>query len=80
MHRKDLPPGLKPTIKTAYPFTIHLEKDKVYFYCTCGKSDSQPFCDGSHKGTEFKPLKISLKRDVKWQLICGCKHNAISVF
>jgi hypothetical protein len=32
MHKKDLPLGLKPTIKTAYPFTIHEDKDKVYFY------------------------------------------------
>ena len=35
---------------------INVEKGKSYYWCSCGKSSKQPFCDGSHKGTEFKPL------------------------
>ena len=35
---------------------IEVEQGKSYFWCSCGKSSKQPFCDGSHKGTEFKPL------------------------
>ena len=35
---------------------VDLEQGKSYFWCSCGKSSKQPFCDGSHKGTGFKPL------------------------
>ena len=36
-----------------------LEKDKDYYYCACGKSKNQPFCDGSHTGSKFTPIKIT---------------------
>ena len=42
---------------------IEVEEGKSYFWCSCGKSSKQPLCDGSHKGTEFKP--IAFKADVK---------------
>ena len=35
---------------------IDVEQGKSYYWCSCGKSSKQPFCDGSHKGTEFKPF------------------------
>ena len=35
---------------------VEVEKDKSYYWCSCGKSTKQPFCDGSHKGTEFTPF------------------------
>ena len=38
------------------PIGIVVEEGKSYFWCICGKSSKQPFCDGSHKGTEFTPL------------------------
>jgi len=38
------------------PIAVEVEKDKSYYWCTCGKSTKQPFCDASHKGTEFTPL------------------------
>ena len=38
------------------PFVVTVEKDKKYFWCSCGKSINQPFCDSSHKGTTFKPF------------------------
>ena len=43
-----------------------------YAWCTCGRSENEPFCDGSHKGTEYKPLKIELKeeKNVAW---CTCR-------
>lgn len=45
-----------------------------YSWCACGKSKDQPFCDGSHVGTEIKPVKIELKEPitVNW---CMCKHS-----
>ncbi len=46
----------------------------TYFWCSCGRSKNQPFCDSSHRGTNFVPLmvKIEEKTLVKW---CTCKHT-----
>jgi CDGSH-type Zn-finger protein len=47
-----------PTIAKKGPIKVDLKQDETYFWCTCGKSEKQPFCDGKHKGTEYKPLKF----------------------
>ncbi len=46
----------------------------TYFWCSCGRSAKQPFCDGSHKGTDFSPMKFTASRDDEL-LFCGCKHT-----
>ena len=46
----------------------------TYWYCTCGGSTNQPFCDGAHKGTEFKPEKVELAEDCK-MAFCQCKRT-----
>ena len=53
---------------------IEVEPGKSYYWCSCGKSSKQPFCDGSHKGTEFKPLayKAELTKTV---FFCVCKQT-----
>ena len=53
---------------------IEVEQGKSYYWCSCGKSSKQPFCDGSHKGTEFKPLayKAELTKKV---FFCVCKQT-----
>jgi len=46
------------------PIPIKVKGNKVYFWCACGKSANQPFCDGSHKNTNFSPIKLeSLKNE-----------------
>ena len=53
---------------------IEVEQGKSYYWCSCGKSSKQPFCDGSHKGTKFKPLayKAELTKRV---FFCVCKQT-----
>jgi CDGSH-type Zn-finger protein len=46
-----------------------------YWWCACGRSKSQPFCDGSHQGTRFTPVKISVTRPRSTLWLCGCKHS-----
>jgi CDGSH iron-sulfur domain-containing protein 3 len=50
-----------------------------YYWCACGESKNQPFCDGSHKGGEFSPIpvKIDEKKDIYW---CMCKHSGTKPF
>lgn len=52
---------------------VDLEEGKEYLYCSCGLSDNQPFCDGSHQGTIFKPVKF--KPNYKKCYLCLCKRT-----
>jgi len=49
----------KPDIAAKSPFAVAVEAGKDYFWCSCGKSKGQPFCDGSHKGSSFSPVKFT---------------------
>ena len=53
---------------------IEVEQGKSYYWCSCGKSSKQPFCDGSHKGTKFKPLVYKAKL-TKRVFFCACKQT-----
>ncbi len=57
------------------PYAVDVEAGKSYFWCACGKSAKQPFCDGSHAGTEFVPLKFEADENKK-VFFCGCKATA----
>ncbi|HND84294.1 MAG TPA: CDGSH iron-sulfur domain-containing protein [Pseudobdellovibrionaceae bacterium] len=46
----------------------------TYYWCACGQSQKQPFCDGSHKGSEFQPRKIDVTEECRMKL-CLCKHT-----
>ena len=61
----------KPICPQKSPYVFTCEKKK-YAWCACGKSEKQPFCDGSHKGTNFSPIIIDNEKegDIAW---CGCK-------
>ena len=64
----------EPNIAQKGPYAVELEPG-TYWWCACGRSQSQPFCDGSHKGSEFTPEKLELAEKKKvW--LCGCKHSA----
>jgi CDGSH-type Zn-finger protein len=64
----------EPTIAQKAPYPVDVEAGKKYFWCACGKSNKQPFCDGSHEGTDITPLSY-LAEDAKTLYFCGCKHT-----
>ena len=59
------------------PYPVEVEAGKSYFWCACGKSTSQPFCDGSHQGTDILPQKFTAE-EAKKIYFCGCKKTANS--
>lgn len=54
------------------PLPVTVEAGKSYWWCACGRSKSQPFCDGSHKGSSFAPVKYEAL-ETKMVYFCGCK-------
>ena len=64
----------EPHIAQKGPYAVELEPGD-YFWCACGRSKNQPFCDGSHKGSEFTPIKLTVSEKGKF-FLCGCKHSA----
>ena len=62
-----------PTSPQKKPYKVRVEKDKIYFWCACGLSRKQPFCDGTHKKDgKFKSLKYLASEDTEIYF-CGCK-------
>jgi CDGSH-type Zn-finger protein len=64
-----------PVIAQKAPYRVEVQAGKSYWWCACGKSARQPFCDGSHKGSSFTPVEYKAQADgPAW--FCGCKHSA----
>ncbi len=68
-----------PNIAQTAPYKVDLEVGKTYFWCACGLSAKQPFCDGSHKTTTITPVKFTAEAS-KTAFLCGCKHSANQPF
>jgi CDGSH-type Zn-finger protein len=56
------------------PYQVELTEGKPYFYCRCGRSQKQPFCDGTHNGTGIEPLRFVVDHTGTFN-ICGCKQT-----
>ncbi len=62
-----------PQIAARHPAQVHLEPG-TYWWCACGLSKAQPFCDGSHKGSGLGPLKLEVT-EARECWLCQCKHS-----
>ncbi len=56
------------------PYAVDVEAGKEYYWCACGRSKNQPFCDGSHQGTDFQPVEFTAEK-TETVYLCGCKKT-----
>ncbi len=54
---------------------VELKANQKYYWCACGQSNQQPFCDGSHKGTGYTPIELFFDED-SFISLCGCKLSS----
>ena len=64
----------QPVVAQKSPYAVEVEAGKNYYWCACGRSKSQPFCDGSHKGTGLEPLVYTADKSGS-VYFCGCKQS-----
>ena len=64
----------KPVIVDRAPKAVEVEAGKTYYWCSCGKSQKQPFCDGAHRGTSFAPVAYTAEKSGP-AYFCMCKHS-----
>ena len=69
----------EPVRVSETPFPVEVEEGKSYFWCACGRSATQPFCDGSHKGSGIVPMKYTATAS-KTVYFCGCKATKKAPF
>ena len=64
----------EPVVAQKSPFSANVEAGRSYWWCACGRSQKQPFCDGSHKVTTFRPIEFKAEKTEKvW--FCACKRS-----
>ena len=63
-----------PIVADLKPTKVELTQGEKYYFCTCGKSTNQPFCDGSHAGSSFAPKAFTAEKDGP-AFLCQCKQS-----
>jgi CDGSH iron-sulfur domain-containing protein 3 len=63
-----------PFIAQKSPIPVAVEAGKDYWWCSCGQSKAQPFCDGSHKGSDFRPMQFTAEKS-ETKYFCACKQT-----
>ena len=63
----------KPVVAQKGPYKVQLSPG-TFWWCCCGRSSNQPFCDGSHKDTGLSPMKVEISETGTYAL-CGCKYS-----
>ncbi len=69
----------KPKIADTKPIAVNLEAGEEYYWCACGQSRNQPFCDGSHRGTKFTPVAFNVG-EAQEAYLCQCKRTSTPPF
>lgn len=69
----------QPKIAGTAPIAVELEEGKTYYWCSCGRSGKQPFCDGSHAGTAFTPKAFTAEK-AGTAYLCTCKQSKNAPF
>ena len=69
----------EPIMPQNEPYAVEVEEGKNYYWCSCGRSKNQPFCDGSHEGTDFLPVAFTAEKSDTIYL-CGCKKTSHQPF
>lgn len=69
----------EPVMAQKSPYAVDVEAGRKYFWCACGLSRKQPFCDGSHKGTGLNPILFEAAAS-ETMYFCGCKHTHTQPF
>ncbi|MBS0577700.1 MAG: CDGSH iron-sulfur domain-containing protein [Proteobacteria bacterium] len=69
-----------PVVARPKPCLVSVQAGRTYFWCACGRSAQQPFCDGSHRGTGFSPIKFVAGPQDEELLFCGCKQTRTAPF
>jgi len=69
----------KPTIAAKQPAAVPVTAGETYYWCSCGQSKKQPFCDGSHAGSGFEPLAYTAEKS-ETVYLCQCKQSSSSPF
>ncbi len=72
--------GSTPRVARHKAYYTELEQGRTYVWCRCGRSRSQPYCDGSHRGTDFRPVRYLAAGKGEEVLFCGCKHTKTPPF
>ena len=65
---------MEPKMAQKAPYVVELEAGKEYYWCACGESKNQPFCDGSHRGSGFVPMRFAAEATGP-KYLCGCKKS-----
>jgi CDGSH iron-sulfur domain-containing protein 3 len=65
----------KGKVADTKPFIVEKLEKGTYYWCACGKSTSQPYCDGSHQGSAFSPTELTIEKDQK-VVYCLCKQSS----
>ncbi|MFN3077259.1 MAG: CDGSH iron-sulfur domain-containing protein [Alphaproteobacteria bacterium] len=61
------------------PYVVNVEAGKTYHWCACGRSATQPFCDGAHQGTGITPVAFTAEKTEPVYL-CGCRRSRNGAF